>query len=57
MKDISNVPTDRLGSVGKTDDGATYVQFVRKLPYTPEQTWAAITDPESLAAWFPSAIR
>ncbi len=53
MKDISNVPTDRLGSVGKNAAGETYVQFIRFLSFSPERVWQAITDPASLADWFP----
>lgn len=53
MKDISKVPTDRLGRLGSTEDGATFVQFVRLLPYSPEAVWQAITDADSLAKWFP----
>jgi len=52
MKDIRNVPTERLGSVGKTDNGGTFVQFVRLMPYSPEKVWHAITDADSLADWF-----
>jgi len=53
LNDIRNVPTERLGRVGKTDSGEVFVQFVRLLPYSPEQVWRAITEADSLAAWFP----
>ncbi len=53
MKDIRALPGTRLGSVHKNDNGDTFVQFVRHLPFSPEEVWAAITDPDSLAAWFP----
>ncbi len=53
MKDIRALPTDRLGRVGKTEEGATFVQFVRLLPYTCDQVWAEITNADSLQAWFP----
>ena len=30
--------------------------FVRELPHPPERVWRALTEPEHLAAWFPSRI-
>jgi uncharacterized protein YndB with AHSA1/START domain len=30
--------------------------FVRKLAHSPEKRWSALTEPEHLAAWFPSEI-
>ncbi|MGH9265874.1 MAG: SRPBCC family protein [Acidimicrobiales bacterium] len=30
--------------------------FVRRLPHPPEKVWRALTEPEHLAAWFPSEI-
>ncbi len=53
MKNIREVPTDRLGKVGKTDTGDTLVEFVRVMPYSLDQVWHAITDADSLASWFP----
>ncbi|WP_186356804.1 SRPBCC family protein [Streptomonospora sp. PA3] len=32
------------------------VRIVRRLPHPPEKVWRAITEPEHLAAWFPSRI-
>lgn len=32
------------------------VRFVRTLRHPPEKVWRAITEPEHLAAWFPSTI-
>ena len=46
-------PTSKLGSVGTLDDGRKYVLFKRRLPHSIETVWAAITDPEQLANWFP----
>ena len=48
-----NNARERLGTVGKLDDGRTYVQFVRRVRHPPEAVWAAITEPERLADWFP----
>ena len=30
------------------------LRFERHLPHSPERVWAAITEPEHLAAWFPN---
>src|SRR5215207_8345007 len=32
------------------------LRFIRTLPYPPEKVWRALTEPEHLAAWFPSDI-
>jgi uncharacterized protein YndB with AHSA1/START domain len=32
------------------------LRFTRRLPHPPEKVWAAITEPEHLAAWFPTTI-
>jgi uncharacterized protein YndB with AHSA1/START domain len=32
------------------------LRFTRRLPHPPEQVWRALTEPEHLAAWFPTAI-
>ena len=32
------------------------LQFTRKLPHPPEKVWRALTEPEHLAAWFPTEI-
>jgi uncharacterized protein YndB with AHSA1/START domain len=32
------------------------LQFTRKLPHTREKVWRALTEPEHLAAWFPTDI-
>ncbi|XOV83024.1 MAG: SRPBCC domain-containing protein [bacterium] len=53
MKDIHQVPRDRLGKVIKTHSGDTLVQFVRVLAFSPEQVWQAMTDADALASWFP----
>jgi len=48
-----NIPEDRLGTVGKLDDGRRYVHFKRHFNHPIETVWAAITDPNELAQWFP----
>ena len=32
------------------------LRFTRELPHPPEKVWRAITEPEHLAAWFPTDI-
>ena len=53
LRDPRNEPTDQLGSVGKLADGRSFVYFERRLPYSVEQVWSAITAPAELAVWFP----
>jgi hypothetical protein len=45
--------TSKYGSVSKRDDGRCVVNFERYLPHPLERVWAAITDPDHLAQWFP----
>ncbi len=37
-------------------DGRWQLRFRRKLPHPPEKVWRALTEPEHLAAWFPTDI-
>ena len=57
MKDASliaeNVSSSKLGSLGTLEDGRKYVLFKRYLPHPIDKVWAAITDPDHLADWFP----
>ena len=32
------------------------LRFTREVPHPPEKVWRALTEPEHLAAWFPTAI-
>ena len=43
----------RFGTIGVTADGRSFVRFERHLPQSVEQVWAAITEPEQYASWFP----
>lgn len=42
----------RLGRSGATP----MLEFRRRLAHRPEKVWRALTDPEHLAAWFPTTI-
>ena len=48
-----SLPPERLGTVGRQDDGTTFVRFERQLAFPVDTVWRAITDPDRLAAWFP----
>jgi uncharacterized protein YndB with AHSA1/START domain len=37
-------------------DGRWQLRFTRVLPHRPEKVWRALTEPEHLAAWFPTDI-
>jgi uncharacterized protein YndB with AHSA1/START domain len=37
-------------------DGRWRLRFTRRLPHPPEKVWRALTEPEHLAAWFPTDI-
>jgi len=36
--------------------GRWRLRFTRRLPHPPEKVWRALTEPEHLAAWFPTTI-
>ena len=48
-----SLASERLGNVGRDDDGNTFVRFERRLPFPVASVWRAITDPARLASWFP----
>ena len=37
-------------------DGSPVVRFERTFPHAPARVWAAITDPDRLAKWFPTTV-
>jgi uncharacterized protein YndB with AHSA1/START domain len=47
--------TDDMGRLARRGD-RWELTFDRRLPHPPEKVFAALTEPEHLAAWFPSAI-
>ena len=44
-------PDSKFGTVGKLDDGRSFVLFERRLPHSIEKVWAAITEPEQREKW------
>ena len=44
---------DKRGTVLTLPDGHRQVRFERHLPYSCDQVWRALTDPDRLASWFP----
>jgi uncharacterized protein YndB with AHSA1/START domain len=38
------------------DSGQPVVRFTRRLAHPPEKVWRALTEPDHLAAWFPTTI-
>ncbi|HEV8296451.1 MAG TPA: SRPBCC family protein [Acidimicrobiales bacterium] len=43
------------GHLERIDD-RWQLRFTRRLPHPPEKIWRALTEPEHLAAWFPTKI-
>lgn len=43
------------GTLEQTDRG-WQLRFERRLPHPPAKVWRALTEPEHLAAWFPTTI-
>jgi uncharacterized protein YndB with AHSA1/START domain len=37
-------------------DGSPVVRFERTFPHSVEEVWAAVTDPDRLADWFPTTV-
>jgi uncharacterized protein YndB with AHSA1/START domain len=37
-------------------DGRAMLKFTRRLDHSPDRVWAALTEPDQLAAWFPSTL-
>jgi uncharacterized protein YndB with AHSA1/START domain len=37
-------------------DGLVQVTFTRRIPFSPQRVWRALTEPRHLAAWFPTTI-
>jgi uncharacterized protein YndB with AHSA1/START domain len=43
------------GQLARRDE-QWHLRFTRRLPHPPEKVWRALTEPEHLAAWFPTDI-
>ena len=50
------VLVERYGKIEQRRDGRWQLRFERRLAHPQEKVWRAITEPEHLAAWFPSTI-
>ena len=50
--------TEQLGPLGQLQrvGDRWELRFTRQLPHPPEKVWRAVTEPEHLAAWFPTSI-
>jgi uncharacterized protein YndB with AHSA1/START domain len=46
----------QYGTVEQLEDGLWQLRFTRELAHPVEKVWRAITEPEHLAAWFPTTI-
>jgi uncharacterized protein YndB with AHSA1/START domain len=44
------------GKLEQIDDGRWQLRFTRRLPHPPGKVWRALTEPEHLAAWFPTTV-
>jgi uncharacterized protein YndB with AHSA1/START domain len=44
------------GTIEQLDDGRWQLRFTRTLAHPPELVWRAVSEPEHLAAWFPTTI-
>ena len=40
----------------ETIDGKPAVRFERRYPHSVDRVWQAVTEPEELGHWFPSAV-
>src|SRR5881275_271929 len=50
------VLVEQYGTRKQERDGRWQLRFERRLAHSQEKVWRAITEPEHLAAWFPSTI-
>lgn len=48
--------SEMYGTVDAMDDGRWRLHFTRTLQHPVDRVWRAVTEPEHLAAWFPSTI-
>ncbi len=55
MTDAHPAVSDELGQMD-IRDGRVLLTFQRRLPHRPEKVWRGLTEPEHVAAWFPTTI-
>ena len=53
--DVHRPDPEHLGHLDRRD-GRVRVRFTRRLGYPPQTVWRVLTEPEHLAAWFPTTI-
>lgn len=51
-----SIEPERDGKLEQRPDGRWQLRFARKLAYDQATIWRAITEPDRLAAWFPTTI-
>jgi uncharacterized protein YndB with AHSA1/START domain len=55
MTDMTSITGQDFGQLIRRD-GRLMIGFTRRLPHSPEKVWRALTEPDHLAAWFPTTI-
>jgi len=55
MTDTNQPDVGDLGVLERGPDEVT-LRFVRRLPHPPAAVWRVLTEPEHLAAWFPTTV-
>jgi uncharacterized protein YndB with AHSA1/START domain len=55
MSDTTKPASQDYGQLERRD-GRLLLHFTRRLPHPPQKVWRALTEPEHLAAWFPTTI-
>lgn len=56
MAKIPNEQAGLYGDLKQLEDGRWQLRFTRTLRHPVEHVWRALTEPEHLAAWFPTTI-
>jgi uncharacterized protein YndB with AHSA1/START domain len=51
-----DVLVERYGTLEQARDGRWRLRFERRLAHPQEKVWRAVTEPEQLAAWFPTTV-
>jgi uncharacterized protein YndB with AHSA1/START domain len=55
MTDTNTTLAEDFGQLDQRD-GRVVLTYIRRLPRPPEVVWRALTEPDHLAAWFPTTI-